>query len=156
MYKDKSKLINALLAIWQLPQILLGIICLCIFRNKEEYTNPYNHITVWKISSKGLFGNACFSTGPIIVVCSKDVSENTLRHETGHSKQSIYLGWLFHIIISIPSVCRFWYRRIFNKSQEWYHSGYPENWADNLGGVGKDIPKEKMITEDVEKKEING
>lgn len=136
MYKDKNVFINILLGIWQLPQIILGLLFLLMFRNKETYTNPYNNITVWKISSGTLFGSACFSTGPIIVV-KEGAIENTLLHETGHSKQSIYLGPLYHIVISIPSVCRFWVNKLFVKSSEWYYSGYPENWANKLGGVNK-------------------
>lgn len=133
MYKNRTAL-NVLLALWQLPQVILGVIMLAIFRNKKEYTNPVNGITVWNISHHGAFGTACFSTGPIILT-NDHSAERTLRHETGHSKQSIYLGWLFHIVVSIPSVCRFWIRRWMNRSIEWYHSGYPENWADRLGGV---------------------
>ena len=131
-------LVNFFLAIWQLPQIIVGIVMLALFRNKTTYTNPNNGVTVWNINSGRVFGTACFSTGPIIVTC-EGVKESTLLHETGHSKQSIYLGPLFHIVISLPSICRFWYRRIFNKSMKWYHSGYPENWADKLGGVRTDI-----------------
>lgn len=44
------------------------------------------------------------------------VKESTLLHETGRSKQSVYLWSLFHIIISIPLICRFWYRRTLIKS----------------------------------------
>lgn len=133
MYKEKF-LLNIVLFIWQLPQIIIGLLMLAMFRNKTEYTNPYNGITVWNINSGKTFGTACFSTGPIIITCD-GVSEKTLRHETGHSVQSIYFGWLFHVVISIPSICRFWYKKIFHKSQVWYHLGYPEFWADQLGGV---------------------
>ena len=138
MIKLNNKLLNvlfnALLAIWQLPQIILGLIMLALFRNKTTYTNPNNGVTVWNINSGKTFGTACFSTGPVIVTCD-GAQDDILLHETGHSKQSIYLGIFYHIVISIPSVCRFWYKRIFKKSQEWYKSGYPENWADKLGGL---------------------
>lgn len=149
MYKNR-KALNVLLALWQLPQVILGVIMLAIFRNKKEYTNPVNGITVWNISHHGAFGTACFSTGPIILT-NDNTAERTLRHETGHSKQSVYLGWLFHIVVSIPSVCRFWIRRWMNRSIEWYHSGYPENWADRLGGVDVEVSceaKSKTVTND--------
>ena len=142
MLKTESRILNILLfiilSLLQLPQIIVGLVFLLIFRNKEKYTNPHNHVSVWNINSGRVFGTACFSTGPIIVTC-EGIKEDILLHETGHSKQSIYFGPLFHIVISIPSICRFWYRRIFNKSMDWYHSGYPENWADKLGGVRTDI-----------------
>ena len=136
MLHNKNIGINILLAIWQIPQIIIGLIMLLIFRNKTTYTNPYNHITVWNINSGRTFGSACFSTGPIIITCD-GASENTLKHETGHSMQSIYLGPLFHIIVSIPSVIRFWVRRLFNKSHEWYLSGWPESSAEKLGHTNR-------------------
>lgn len=133
MLHNKNIGINILLAIWQIPQIIVGLIMLAVFRNKKTYTNDYNNITVWQISHKGLFGSACFSTGPFIIT-TEEPQEATLRHETGHSLQSVYLGWLFHIVVSIPSICRFWIRKWGNKSHEWYLSGYPENWAEKCGG----------------------
>ena len=139
MYKNKHLVINILLAVWQLPQILLGLIMLAIFRNKTTYTNPYNHITVWNINCHYAFGNACFSTGPFIVTCNGYVDDEILRHETGHSLQSVLLGWFYHILVSIPSVCLFWYKKINKKDQKWYYAHYPESWANKLGGVGVDI-----------------
>ena len=136
MYKNKALWINILLGIWQLPQILLGLLLVAIFHNHEVYTNPYNHISVWVVHTGKWFGTACFSSGPVICVCDGARTDIYL-HETGHSKQSIYLGWLFHIVVSIPSICRFWIKRWFKKDSKWYHSGYPENWADKLGGVVK-------------------
>lgn len=132
MYKGKTFL-NIILAIWQLPQILLGLVMLLIFRNKTEYTNPYNGITVWNINSHGAFGTACFSTGPIIVTCSDKVEEDTLKHETGHSLSSIRTGLFYHIVISLPSVCLFWYRRIAKKDMDFYYSHFPENLAEKHG-----------------------
>jgi hypothetical protein len=138
MYKTKNKILNIFLwiflVIWQLPQVLIGLLVLILFRNKEVYTNPYNHISVWKVNHKGLFGTACFSSGPIIFV-TPNASDEILKHETGHSKQSVLTGWLFNLIISIPSICLFWYKRIKKKDKKWYYSYYPENWANKLGGV---------------------
>lgn len=140
MYKGKT-LLNVLLFVWQLPQVLLGLVMLAIFRNHKEYTNPYNGITVWNINAHGAFGAACFSTGPFIVTCNDRVSDNILRHETGHSAQSLRLSWLYHIIISIPSVCLFWYRRLKKKDMDFYYSHFPENWAEKLGKTDRYLEK---------------
>ncbi len=134
MYKDKHLIINILIALWELPQILIGLIILAIFHNKTTYTNPCNHISVWNINAHGAFGTACFSLGPIIVTCNDKVAERTLRHETGHSKQSVILGMFYLIAVAIPSVFLFQYKKLFKKSQEFYLSSYPENWAEKLGG----------------------
>ena len=64
-----------------------------------------------------------------------NISEQGRRHETGHSIQSKYLGWLYLPLVGLPSVILYWYKTAFNKSAEWYHGKYPEHWADKLGGV---------------------
>lgn len=125
-------LLSIVLVIWQLPQVIIGLIFLAIFRNKTTYTNSYSHITVWNINSGKAFGTACFSTGPIIVTCD-GAQDKTIRHETGHSHDSLLLGPLYHIIISIPSICLFWYKRIKQKDSEWYYSHFPENRAEKYG-----------------------
>ena len=120
---------------------------LLIFRNKTEYTNPYNGITVWNINSHGAFGTACFSTGPIIVTCSDKVEEDTLKHETGHSQDSCKWGVLYLFVIAIPSVFLFWYKKIFHKSQEFYLSHFPENMAERNGMTSRykaKMEKEKI------------
>lgn len=126
-------LVNFLLIIWQLPQTIIGLIALAVFRDFKIYTNEFNHITVINVNKGNLFGTACFSLGPVILTTT-NCSEVAKRHETGHSKQSIYLGPLFFVIafISIP---RFWIYRLLNKPYTWYISGWPESSAERLGGT---------------------
>ena len=140
MFKGKTWL-NILLVVWQLPQILIGLVMLAIFHNKTTYTNPYSNITVWNINAHHAFGNACFSLGPIIVTCSDRVEDRILRHETGHSYDGCRFGLLYLFVVAIPSVFLFWYKKIFKKSQEWYLSHWPEVSAQKLGFV--DVEKEK-------------
>lgn len=60
-------------------------------------------------------------------------------HEYGHSVQSRILGPLYLIIVGLPSAMRHLYskRYIRKTGKNWdaYYSGFPENWADKLGGV---------------------
>ena len=140
MLKFKSKfltiLVNVLLAIWILPQWITGILGWLIFRNGKLYYNEDAKILVLNVNKGHLFGNACCSSGPIIFT-TPECSEHTIKHETGHSVQSLMFGLFFHIVVSFPSVIRFWIRRLFNKSHEWYLSGWPEGGcklgAEELG-----------------------
>lgn len=136
MIEFKSKLasiiINFFLLIWQLPQLITGLIGLAVFHNCEWYYNKEAGVKVLRVNKGNFIKGACFSSGPIIFV-TNDCEENTLLHETGHSKQSLICGPLFHIIVSLPSIVRFWVRRLGNKSQEWYLSGWPESSAEKLG-----------------------
>jgi hypothetical protein len=61
--------------------------------------------------------------------------ENTAKHEHGHQIQSLYFGFLYLLIIGLPSVLNNIRSRIANKDSKWYYSRYPEKWADKLGGV---------------------
>lgn len=140
MIEFKSKfltvLVNILLFPWLVLQWLPGLIGLAIFHNCEWYVNEEAKIRVIKVNKGYLFGNACFSCGPIIFV-TPNCNENTLRHETGHSVQSLIFGPLFHFVVSIPSIIRFWVRRLGSKSHEWYLSAFPEGGcklgAEELG-----------------------
>lgn len=136
MLKFKSKfltiLVNALLAIWILPQWITGVFGWLIFRNGKLYYNEDAKILVLNVNKGHLLGNACCSSGPIIFT-TPECSENTIKHETGHSVQSLMFGWLFHIIVSLPSVIRFWIRRAKHLDHDWYLSGWPESSAEKLG-----------------------
>lgn len=71
-------------------------------------------------------------------------TEQAISHEYGHQKQSLILGWLYLPLVGLPSICRNIWDRLFHKKwsasrrERWYYSGYPERWADILGGVIRD------------------
>lgn len=138
MLDSDSKLVkyflNFLLLIWQLPQVLTGLIGLVIFHNFEIYTNKEAGIKVIKVNKGNFNGSACFSSGPIIFV-TPNCSEETIKHETGHSVQSLLFGPIFHLVVSVPSICLYLYRHKHNKSKEWYYSHWPENDANKCGHV---------------------
>lgn len=143
LFKNKvvTVLVDIFLFIWQLPQVLVGLVMLAVFHNCKLYTNPNSGISVFRINCNYAFGNACFSSGPFIVICSEDAGEDTVKHETGHSFQSLCLSWLYFIIIAIPSVCLFWYRKLNNKDSDFYLSHFPENWAEKAGKTDRYIAK---------------
>ena len=62
---------------------------------------------------------------------------DTVRHEAiGHAKQSLYLGWLYLLVIGLPSII--WaslYGTLIKPSRNGYYKFYTERWADKLGGV---------------------
>ena len=142
MIEFKSKaltiIVNIILGIWQLFCWLPGIIGLAIFHNCEIYRNKDAGIMVIKVNKGNFIGSACFSCGPIIFV-TPNCDENIIKHETGHSVQSLMFGPLFHFVVSLPSIVQFWIRRIKHKDAKWYHSHWPEGGckytADDLGHV---------------------
>ena len=65
----------------------------------------------------------------------------TRAHEYGHSFQSRWLGPLYLPVVGVPSVLRVLYavayREISGRRWDGYFDGFPESWADRLGGVNR-------------------
>lgn len=120
-----------LIWIWCFPQMLIGLILrIC---TKAEYCG--DHYRTNKLPFPG-----SVSLGEYIFLCPNHWdNETVLKHEKGHSKQSLYLGWLYLLVIGIPSFiwsgCFREFRQKHNISYYWF---YTERWADELGGVERD------------------
>ena len=137
-----------LLFIWQLPQNLLGIFILLLkTRSKRAYEFIINleKVTVYYVAG---FAGSGISLGKWIIIDKRlmtgsgsNSATTTVRHEHGHQKQSLYLGWLYLVVIGLPSLCGNIIDRIFHKKWtrarriKWYYSQPWEKWADKLGGV---------------------
>lgn len=107
--------------LWQLPQNLVGLLVKIFTRATKD-----GELYRWRYNS-GL------SLGRYVFV-SKTASDYTIRHEKGHQKQSQKLGWLYLIIIGLPSLfwCILW--TCFLKYHFNYYSFYTEKWANKEGG----------------------
>ena len=64
------------------------------------------------------------------------------RHEFGHTLQSRWLGPLYLPLVGLPSTARVVYSVAYREftGRRWprYFDGYPENWADRLGGITRE------------------
>lgn len=122
-----------LMYLWQLPQNLLGILVIIFSKGKYEYTTEEKDV----YSTKQSFG---VSLGKYIIVNNYGYGD-TVKHEYGHCLQSEKLGWLYLLIIGLPSALGNLYDRIAHRSWnyrsriKWYYSQPWEAWADKLGGV---------------------
>ena len=133
------KIKNILTLLWELPQNALGYIVLKVsgavlytkFYMKRISTEVYS----WKYSTGLSLGKYIFIPFAPDTKLSYGVMEY-IRHEHGHSIQSKYLGWLYLLVIGLPSAiwcgCFEKYREKHGIS---YYSFYTEKWADKLGGV---------------------
>jgi hypothetical protein len=128
-----------LLWLWQLPQNLVGFIYSRFAKKTSEWYFKGKYAFVYFVP--------CFKAGvtlgqyiildPIYKKLSSGKLLVTVQHEYGHSVQSKYLGWFYLLVVGIPSVFRNILNRINPKkfNEKWYYSGYPEKWADKIGGV---------------------
>ena len=126
---------KVLLYIWQLPQNLLGLLVILFTRAKKNGNAYY-------LTDRYDFG---VSLGDYIIFGrtsgAQFIYDLSFSHEYGHQKQSLYLGWLYLIIIGLPSILGNIWDRLFHRKWnvqvriDWYYSQPWEAWADRLGGV---------------------
>lgn len=118
---------------WGILQTFVGAILLLCVSNKIVDYNFYRNTATFTVLGTKLGG--AISLGAINIYFYEP-SENTIKHEFGHSIQSLILEPLFLIVIGLPSIiwagCFDKYREKHNKS---YYSFYTEKWANKLGGV---------------------
>lgn len=109
-----------LLYLWQLPQNLLGLLVIA-------FTKARKRGVVYATGGRR-FG---VSLGKYIIFGGY-YSVTSIKHEQGHQKQSLYLGWLYLIVIGLPSVTGNLLNRVIDF--DYYRQPW-EAWADRLGGV---------------------
>ena len=124
-------LTNILLFIWTLPQTLLGyimVLCLKAKYDKKRSLYCFEHSYI-----------APVCLGEVILINTKmyplDSSPLVLKHEGGHQKQSRYLGWLYLLVVGLPSITLNIISRYNKKVHANYHNYFPENWADKLAKI---------------------
>jgi hypothetical protein len=134
MKKGLFVLINILGYVWQLPQHLLAVVLLLIYRRHIVETRLHNTSIVF-ICDK--FMSAGISLGNFIFLTERSVfyDKNVIAHEYGHSLQSYMFGLLYLLIIGIPSLINNLRSRTNADIRKRYYKLYPERWADQLGGV---------------------
>lgn len=122
---------SVLLSLWQLPQVIAALVLLLFFRNcsKSKLYHGSIDLTVNVVRT----GNRTWglSLGTFVFVPTNS-SIDCLKHETGHSFQSLYLGPSYLVFVGIPSVTLFIIKRICKKDNVWYHTKYPEVWANKI------------------------
>jgi len=117
--------------LWQLPQHLLALLLLSLFRGRIVSRSPGAYGTVI-IRLKGVSWGA--SLGHYILIDSM-AYPRTVIHEQGHSCQSLMLGPFYLLLVGIPSFTMALLTALGVLKAENYYKRWPESWADELGGV---------------------
>ncbi len=134
------KIVDFLLFLWQLPQNVIGWIIYHFYKMQNRASvKVINGIIVYDLVKF----NGAVSLGDYILidVAAYVDADRVVAHESGHQKQSKMLGWLYLLLVGIPSITRNIYARIVHKNAAWYYGYYPENWADKLGKVDRNFSK---------------
>ncbi|MHB1377742.1 MAG: hypothetical protein ACYCXB_10060 [Candidatus Humimicrobiaceae bacterium] len=120
------------LIIWELPQILLALILYAIMKKRIIKAIDYKDSKVFFV--KDFSGGISLS----FIIFLNEIDLNNLKaikHEYGHTIQSLYLGWFYLVIVGLPSIIRASIWKHYKLEDKKYYEGFPENWADLLGGI---------------------
>ena len=136
-----KEIINFLRILWELPQCLLGFILFQFYGvDCQCMEAPYRDVRI--LYSERMKGG--ISLGRFIILPWRyrgDYSKGSCiemshMHEWGHTRQSLYLGWLYLVVIGLPSLLWAWAHSAFRRLRTVnYYSFWTERWADRLGGV---------------------
>ena len=134
-----KEIINSLRLLWGLPQCLLGVILFQFYGvDCQCMEAPYGDVRI--LYTERMRGG--ISLGRFIILPwkyrynSSSYVRDTISHEYGHTRQSLYLGWLYLVVIGLPSLLWAWAHSTFKRLREVdYYSFYTERWADDIGGV---------------------
>lgn len=116
--------------IWELPQILCGLVVklvFCVYGSKEVETIKQGKCKIqnWGLSSGVSLGWFQFTP--------KSASKNMNSHEVGHSLQSLWLGPFYLLVIGIPSII--WCALYKKLGYTNYYAFYTEKWANKISGA---------------------
>lgn len=117
--------------IWQFPQNLIALIYRAYLDDKGMILAIEYYKGVIIYYTKDTVGNV--SLGDNIFI-SATAPGRIVKHEWGHTRQSLILGPLYLIVIGIPSII--WasvHKKIAPNTS--YFDFFTEKWADKLGGV---------------------
>lgn len=121
---------------WELPQTLLGEVVLMIgrFYAAKWQTTDYKDVRLHRSAIR--WG---VSLGRHIIL-GNNYSDETIKHEYGHTRQSLFLGPVYLLVVGLPSITmniisQISYKYGKGEFSRNYYNRWPENWADKLGGV---------------------
>ena len=119
---------------WGLPQNLAGLFVYIIKMHDGRVGSYRNARTVtWNTDRSMSLG--------MFIFLGYGAGERILKHEYGHSLQSVILGPAYLFAVGIPSFlwCNFEpIARKWKSGRVSYYSRYPESWADRLGFARSD------------------
>lgn len=135
------------LAVWELPQNALGAAVLAVSRatGRVRATERAKDRLFVEVSGFAVsLGWFVFWSGETTTRWFH-IDAAVRDHEYGHTFQSRWLGPLYLPIVGVPSVLRnvyaFAYREVAGVRWQGYFDGFPERWADRLGGVDRERMK---------------
>lgn len=117
--------------LWLLPQTIVALIYFLYLRYKDEILDTCTFQGAVVFIKKESYGSVTLGNH---IFLSPRATDTTVRHEWGHTRQSLILGPLYLIVIGIPSIIWAATHRTIAPNTP-YFNFFTEKWANKLGGV---------------------
>ena len=136
---------RGVLALWEAPQNVLGVLVLGIRWARGRVVAVRGEAERWLIQ---ITEGGAVSLGWFVFWTNTDnpyvpVGAENKAHELGHGLQSRMLGPLYLPVVGLTSELRVIYavlhRLLTGRRWGGYYDGFPENWADRLGGAERSL-----------------
>ncbi len=127
--------------LWGFPQTLAGAVLSLVYRRLPHFSYRGTRVTLWSKPGSLSLGMFLFLSRGLPGIRGTQVTgpgEKVLKHEYGHTLQSLMLGPLFLPVIGAPSLVWAGSKKLAAfraKRRISYYSLYPERWANALGKV---------------------
>lgn len=134
-----KKIILLVLFLWQLPQNLLGMLLVAFYRPQRKIFLDNGVVLLFSDKMRGgisLGKYVIVNTGHYRTNKEESLKRETIRHELGHCRQSLILGWLYLLVVGAPSIVwAFLYGNVIQETPNGYYKFYTERWADRLAKI---------------------
>lgn len=111
---------------WGLLLNVVGGIAYLVISNTKKGRPPYKYGWNWYCEVEGNFG---LNLGVFCFV-SPHATRHTRNHEHGHGIQNIWFGPFYPMVAGLPSVVRYWIRRLRQKMGWEIKSNYDDAWFE--------------------------
>jgi len=144
IWETLLRILDVILIFWEMPQNIAGLLTYLHAKRYHKILSEKKFRRRYKVETEDIgisFGWFFFYSRS----CNRFgyFSDDCLLHEYGHTFQSRILGPLYFIIVGIASWIRYLYSWYYLRKNgtAWrdYYDGYPERWADDMGGVHTEI-----------------
>lgn len=116
---------------WQLPQLIAAFIYYQYLKSKDEILDTCTCQGAIVFIKRKSCGSVTLGS---YIFLSPRATDTTVRHEWGHTRQSLILGPLYLIVIGIPSIIWAATHRTIAPNTD-YFDFFTEKWANKLGDV---------------------
>ena len=129
---------------WGLPSVLIGGLVALVLRIAGN--KPKRYGWEWYFEFPGIHWGLELG---IFFIAPQGYYEALKMHEHGHGIQNIYFGIFNPLVVSLPSVTRFWYREFREAVGNPCKTGYDDIWFEKSASEsGKDLMRKLKSNEE--------